>query len=43
VNMSTSASGKKKVTEDPLLAILEPALKVGAFSGKSNAGGEEVT
>jgi hypothetical protein len=33
--MSTSASGKKKVTEDPLLAILEPALKVGAFSGKS--------
>jgi len=34
VNMSTSAGSKSKPTEDPLLAILEPALKVGAFSGK---------
>jgi hypothetical protein len=34
--MSASAESKKKVTEDPLLAVLEPALKVGAFSGKSN-------
>jgi hypothetical protein len=34
--MSTSASSKKKVIEDPLLAVLEPSLKVGAFSGKSN-------
>lgn len=48
MNMSTSASSGKKVTEDPLLAILEPALKVGAFSGKfnpspkSNAGRRDV-
>jgi len=34
VNMSAPAVSNRKPTEDPLLAVLEPAVKVGAFSGK---------
>jgi hypothetical protein len=32
--MSAPTRNSKKPTDDPLLAVIEPALKVGAFAGK---------
>lgn len=34
LTMSAPTRNPKKPTDDPLLAVLEPALKVGAFAGK---------
>lgn len=36
--MSVPTSTPKKPTDDPLLAVLEPSLKVGAFAGKIDPG-----
>lgn len=33
--MSAPTKAPRKPTDDPLLALIEPALKVGAFSGKA--------
>jgi hypothetical protein len=32
--MSAPTTNPRKPTDDPLIAVIEPALKVGAFAGK---------
>ena len=39
--MSAPTRNPKKPTDDPLLAVIEPALKVGAFAGKIDPGSPE--
>lgn len=34
LTMAAPTRNPKEPTDDPLLAVLEPALKVGAFAGK---------
>jgi hypothetical protein len=36
VDMSAPTRSPRKPTDDPLFAVIEPALKVGAFAGKLN-------
>lgn len=36
--MSVSTSDSRKPTDDPLLSVLEPSLKVGLFAGKIDPG-----
>ena len=35
-DMSAPVRGSRKPIDDPLFAVVEPALKVGAFAGKLN-------